>query len=732
MKNRLFLLFLSIASTATWLQGSITPLWQSAGHGTRINALAVSPDASMVATASDDQTVKLWSAADGALLHTFSDTRWQATSVTFSADGAILACGDYEGRLRLYNTTTFSPLLPTITASGGRLVCLAFSSDGQYIASGSGYPEVRIHQLSNGGRYATLTADAAPTSIFFTGSNAFLVSTWQDGKMRVWDVVKKSTVKTIADATGALFAGALSTDGQWLATGGVEALVRIYATADWALAQTFTMADPAAIRALAFSKDGTIIAVAQENGSVTMLGTGDGSATGSLPSPTPTTALVEGSNGQWLLAGLDGSLCRQAGGTAEPLWRHAPLSSLTALSPNGRWLASASPDGSVDLINARSGAPLQHLAGHPARVTALTYSADGQFLATGGGCGDGSVRVWRTADGQQVFNFAGVDSGVSGLAFSPDSATLISADASPSPNIRWWSLQTGQSTRVTTSETAGHPQLRFTNDGNQLLAVGGLGDHRLHRWEAGTGQAVGTAPVIPFDCYGASVSPDGQRVAWIQDSYNPDTEETTTAVTIHPASDLASSITLDNPAAEPLATCFDADGRVLHTASATALQCWDAATGAPLATLDLAGPPPAGLSVSSNGNYLAWTSRDGTVSVTDNPVSPLRRFFSSPGTLPEIDGWYWVDWMQNYGAVAGDYYPWIYHWPLGWMYCYGAGGETVWMWHGDARLGWLWTGPAIYPMFYASGSAAWVSHAPEDTDIKRFMDLGTQTAFVIP
>ena len=62
-------------------------LYMLAGHVDGISMVAWSPDSSMIATASYDQTVKLWNAVDGALLHTLSGHNDAVTAVAWSPDG---------------------------------------------------------------------------------------------------------------------------------------------------------------------------------------------------------------------------------------------------------------------------------------------------------------------------------------------------------------------------------------------------------------------------------------------------------------------------------------------------------------------------------------------------------------------------------------------------------------------------------------------------------------------
>src|SRR5947207_14146678 len=82
---------LAISSPVLLGQGAPDIVWTGPGH-TGINGLAVSPDGQTLATASlGDETVKLWNAADGTLLHTLAGHYGGLYAAAFSPDGTMVA-----------------------------------------------------------------------------------------------------------------------------------------------------------------------------------------------------------------------------------------------------------------------------------------------------------------------------------------------------------------------------------------------------------------------------------------------------------------------------------------------------------------------------------------------------------------------------------------------------------------------------------------------------------------
>ena len=107
-----------------------------------------------------------------------------------------------------------------------------------------------------------------------------------------------------------------------------------------------------------------------------------------------------------------------------------------AFSPDGKWIASVSFDGTIGLWQP-NGRNISFLRGHNVAVRGLAFSPDARTLASG--ANDGTIKLWNLASMQEAATLHGHEGPVSRVAFSPSGSLLVSAAEG---SVRLWKAPT--------------------------------------------------------------------------------------------------------------------------------------------------------------------------------------------------------------------------------------------------------------------------------------------------
>jgi WD40 repeat protein len=178
-----------------WDTANGREVWSREDHTAEVLVITYAPDGSVV-TAAADGLVKFRDPATGAVRQTLTGHAGGVTSLAFSADGALLACGEGHGATRLWEVRT-GRLLRTCKPTGLRAATAAGYSSRRLSTSTALTPDAR-----------TLVTNAARTGAYF------------DEPVRFWDTQTGELKKEFADKGHGAQPTALSPDGSILAAGG--------------------------------------------------------------------------------------------------------------------------------------------------------------------------------------------------------------------------------------------------------------------------------------------------------------------------------------------------------------------------------------------------------------------------------------------------------------------------------------------------------------------------------
>jgi WD40 repeat protein/class 3 adenylate cyclase len=394
-------------------------------HSAAVARMTFSPDSRTVVSAGDDALAILWDPATGVPLERLTGHAGRILWPDFSADGKTLYTPSLDGTILQYDlggARRFgSPFKLGVAGFRAQTLdaapLLAVAPDGRSFAATVAQSSVTIFSTSTLRRIATISLAGGQTVGAGAWAGRRFVLGGGRGLVQIWDVAgvepkpvaalqglsNQGQLRSIATGAGGRVVAAVDGwDGPATTGGGPppgEGELAIWR--DGRLVGGKPMNLHTYGNAVAVSRDGSMVAVATEDGRV---------------------LIVDGQTGQ-------------AARTIRP--HTAPVSVTTvAFSPDGT-LASGSWAGIVNLWDPRTGKSL----GHPtlvaqAPVSAIAFSPDGERFATSGGS-SGHAKVWVTSTLQQLGDdFPGGEGSWGNIAYTPDGRYLFSAYADGSA-YRW-------------------------------------------------------------------------------------------------------------------------------------------------------------------------------------------------------------------------------------------------------------------------------------------------------
>ena len=478
------------------------------GHNGAVLAVSLSPDGSTIASASVDNTVKLWQ-GDGTLLTTIEGHEGSVNTVAFSPDSSTIASGSVDNTVKLWQGD--GTLLTTLKGHRGSVNEVAFSPDGSAIASASADQTVKLWQWD--GKKTTLLAilrgenkdRGSFNAVAFSPNGQLIASGNDDHTIKIWK--RDGTfLTTLKGHRGPVWGVAFSPNGQLIASASRDKTVKLWQK-DGTLPITLDgHSDP--VWKVAFSPDGQLIASVSRDKTV-KLWQRNGILMINLRGHSDEVKAVDFSlDGQLIVSGSDDNSVR--------LWKWKPDTTLLTtlfghrdsvravdFSPDGQLIASGSTDQTVKLWQ-RDGTLLKTLFRHSDKVYAVNFSPDGQLIASASR--DKNVKLWQR-DGTLLKTLSGHSDKVYGVDFSPDGQLIASGSADKT--VKLWQ-RNGKLLKTLSGHSDAVRAVVFSPDG-QLIASGSS-DNTVKLWQR-DGTLLSTLDRHKSDVFAVDISPDGQLIA---------------------------------------------------------------------------------------------------------------------------------------------------------------------------------------------------------------------------
>ena len=586
-------------------------LFTASGHTDAVMSVMWSPDGQRLASASADNTVKIWDAAGGRMILTLSGHTDLVNSVAWSPDASRLASASKDHTIKVWDTASGKNTL-TLRGHTHWVNAVAWSPDGKRLASGSRDESVKVWNASTGTETLTLRGHILGVrSVAWRPDGTLLASASADTTLRVWDLDGESEPHILRGHPHpfAVNSVAWSQDGKRLASGGNDHDVIVWETdntGSWTnvlLLKGHTQH----VLSVAWSSDGKLLAsagddhtikiweVASNTNTLTLRGH-TGSVNSMHWSPTG-TRLVSGSADQtvkvWNVVEQIMTLRGHTDGAFSVAW-----------SPDGKRLASGAADNTIRLWDIATRTNILTLHGHTGCVFILVWSPEGKRLASGSF--DKNVKIWHADGNTNVLTVRDHAAGLFSAAWNPDGRSLASS-CWYETNFNIWDADSGQVIRTLTGHSKHVFSLAWSPDGKRLASASF--DQSVRIWDPARAQVIHTLTGHTDVARSVAWSPNGK---WLVSGGRDHTIKIW-----NPASG-TNIRTLRGHTSEVVLAVWSPDGKRLASGSFDGtVRVWDPDTGHETLTLRGHTAQVQSIAWSPDGQRLASASRDHTIRIWD-------------------------------------------------------------------------------------------------------------------
>ncbi len=474
--------------------------------------LAVSPDSRQFAACAANGKVYL---GDVPLRNFFGLTANPAPGVVasfaFTADGRFLLEGDQASYIRIWDAATGAH----IRDIGGAGVVTAIGLDPlqPHVLASATDGMVRGWNYETAQPVGGIQTSPLKGMIVVPGETTRLVTLGDDGSLKLmnWPAVPPKNLQGHSNQVAGV---AVSPDGKWILTGGLDQQVNLSKSEDGSFVRSFP-GQTGPTTAVAFNAASTLAAAASQTGTIKFWNVADGADHGVLTGHTGAVFDIafHAERNEIVSAGNDATIRVWTVPAPATSWAGAAGTIAEIVSSSkGEFLASVGADKAIRLWNPATGALTKTLDGFEQPLTAVALSADDQWIAAGDAAGQIHL---RKPDGTAGGVRKAYDGAIGKLVWKPDSKQIVACGSDG--KVKSFAVpftDAAEPLKVIDADTVRIYSLAQSKDGTQLFTAGE--DKLVKLWNA-DGQMARQFGPYPNPVRRLDLSADGTMIAAVGD-----------------------------------------------------------------------------------------------------------------------------------------------------------------------------------------------------------------------
>ncbi len=591
------------------------------GHQNGVTHIAISGDSQTLASVGvNDKSVRLWNLNTHKPIANLKGKFNTIHSLAYSPDSDIIAAGDFDGTMTIFSakkkkritSLVGHDLAPSDITEPGSVLALAFSPDGETLASGSRDTTIRLWDTETTHHKVTLTGHGGRvTTVVFSSDGKTIASGatythWNsDSSIRLWDAKTGKHLRTIESPT-LVRKLAFSPDNETLASININNAIRIWnintgeLKVDLTKQRVKSNSEPISV-----FPDGKKEIYENDDGTYTLLDVETGHQKPFLKGFNPSLSL--------LYSSFSRSAQKQ-----KLVLKYAPDRKTLALKD----------DEAVVLWDIETDTHKGTLSEDLRYYHSMRFSPNGQFLAISA---DKTIHLWNTETAKQIAAYTKEKNHQNIFyVFSPDSK-LLATPAKDPKMIQLWSTETGYPKFLLMGHSWGASSVIFSPDGNNLVSIS---YNKAILWNAKTGGRKASFISPERLSFSLRFTPDGSALVGYAKALYEDKGDNRIWIWDTQSGQLR--FTLKKHRGNITRTLFTPNGKTLVSGSADGtMRFWDVATGELKTTLEEY-DPDAPIAFSPNGQTFASGGEDAKILLWDLTTGKLKTSFSSYNPVRSI------------------------------------------------------------------------------------------------